>query len=248
MTPEELQAWSNSDEGKAFLQEQINSHVQTAGYKKPEEVSGLVAKRDELLGEVTKNNDLIKKAFETLGVKDKLEFKELLEKKAHPNASQSELGLIQKASQLEATLKRVEEDKQGSDEKLSKYEQSLVKLQASSEIQKALILEGESEARAKLLAKSLMSEAGFSLQDDLTVKSKDGLNPGDWFKRWKDGDGKEILPAHGASGGDFKPGGGGGAGEKQKLLQRRTELTKGAMGPSEQSELIALNQKIKQLN
>ena len=223
-----FQEWSNTDEGKEAMTAILPELAKQAGYISQEEVQGLVKNKDEILGQLTnakEDSKLLKKTFDLLGVKDKLELDKLIAKRNNPNASEGELGLLEKLSSFEAQSQRLQEDLEGAKGKVSAANQRILELSAKSEITKALIAEGENEHRAELLATSLMSQAKFSLTDDYGVKSENGLSPKEWFERWKDGDqGKSVLSAQQNSGGNFNPGKPTNISEKQQLIKQRNEL------------------------
>ena len=55
MNKEELQEFLNTDEGKEVFNAAFESKIKEEGYKSSDDVAGLVAKKNELLGKVTKH-------------------------------------------------------------------------------------------------------------------------------------------------------------------------------------------------
>lgn len=247
---EQFQEMSNTDEGKAIINGLIETHIKDGGYKTAEDIAGLEKNKNDILTEKREIEDIQRKAFEVLGIKDKLELDKLISRKNNPDASDAELGLIDKLAISEATKDRLEGDLKTSDGKLSTANDKILELSAKTSIISSLTQDGVSAESASLLADSLMRLAQFNLQDDFTVYSQDGLTPSEWYTRWKDSEqGKAVLPAAENSGGEFngsqkKVGGS----EKQRLVARRNELAgKSSLTQQDRVEINALNKKIRSI-
>ncbi|NIU85087.1 MAG: hypothetical protein GWN64_16835 [Candidatus Thorarchaeota archaeon] len=245
ITVEQFQEWSNSDAGREALRALVPDLAKESGYIPKSDLEGLESNKDQILREKKEIEELQKKAFDLLGVKSKLELEAQIAKRENPGVSEEKLGLIQ----LEATKTRLEGDLEASNGKVANANQKILELSAKAEIKTSLITEGMNEAQAELYSKALMQEADFTINEDYSVLSKDGLSPKDWLVRWKESDyGKNALPAKNNSGGEFKNGetSTGGAG-KANLIKQRDELNaKPSKTPQEMAQIAMLNRKIRQ--
>lgn len=121
MTIEELKAFFDSDEGSEALSQIIAEKAPELGYKSPDEVQGLVRKRDELLGTVKKlktqpkgpqiseGMQRILEALQDEGIEDEDSFSEFIQGKAQEGEGSAEAS--KQLRELKRQLKQIEKEK-----------------------------------------------------------------------------------------------------------------------------------------
>lgn len=208
MAEQNIQDLMNSEEGKKIFNEMFDKIISEKGYKAPEDVQGLVNKRDELLSEITKKNEKIKNVEKYLtklqeyGIMDINDIDKKLGKsiKDDTPGGNSELNAIKRELETE---RKTREDLQKA---LNEQKQTLYNTKKNETILKTLSSVGVSEDAAEVLSVYFDKFAEIEDKDGkFRVMADDGeqrLTLSDYISQWSRTEkAKQYIKADHNSGG-----------------------------------------------
>jgi len=216
---QKIQEYLNSDDGKAVFQEMLKKEISDKGYKTPEEITGLVTKNRELLGEIVKKNEEKKKSDEKLlTIMEKYsiltvdELDDVLSSSSAPKGKKDEQERALKKFERDAAAERQRADE--ATKQLTQIKQQYHQAEKSRTILSALSKAGVDDVYADVLGTYF--DKIIKVEDDdgkLSFIADDGAQSKpftDYFQDWtKSEKSKHYIKASGSTGAGSTPGGNG---------------------------------------
>lgn len=161
MNIDEVKEWMSTDEGKEFFAGAFDDHAKEQGFKKPDEIQGLVKKKDELLGKLAKLKEhkvsedqrKIISALDELEIRDYNDFEDFLDNlKGTGDEGQKQI-----SSDLERELKRKQKE-------LDKHVQSIRDIEEKYKVEHGRRLSSLKQAElTKALKKVNIKDTAFDM-------------------------------------------------------------------------------------
>jgi hypothetical protein len=195
ITKEQLQEYSNTDEGKQLFSELMKAQAKELGYVTPDEVQGLINKRNELLDKVKalkneKNSDPLLTNLQKHGIYDVNDLESLLS--TSPSGKKSD-EIESKLKQFERELGQERKAKLELESSLNKQRERFHNAEKQSAILKALGAAGIDESAHDIL--SVYFDRIAKVEEDdtgkLNILADDGeqsLGLHDYISKWSQTD------------------------------------------------------------
>lgn len=154
---DEIQEYFNSDDGKAVFEELLKNEIANKGYKAPEEITGLSNKNRELLAEIAKKNEKIKKSDEKYltilqkhGIMDVEDLDNFLSTSPQKKTESEEIN--RKLQRLERELEAERKSKADYETALKQQKEKFFNAEKQTAILKALSAVGVDESATDVLS------------------------------------------------------------------------------------------------